>query len=384
MKKINILSLFDGYSGAQLALKKIKSPIGKYFASEICKWAIKVTQANNPGTLQIGNVTELTGSQFTNIDLLIGGSPCQDFSFDGKQRGMITTTKVKIISLEQYIQLKGQGFEFEGQSFLFWEFVRLLHEVKPKYFLLENVAMSNENKAIISKALGVHPLEINSALLTAQNRDRLYWTNIGQQPAGLFGFPQSIIQQPKDKGLKIIDILETEVADKYYLSDKMLAYLTTRKANYNGGKVNYKTATDQASCITSNCHKLDISDNIFVDVNRKARTLLAAGKSGGLHSGMDVIQINPSTESNGTQPYQQNRIYDSIGKSPALLSQMSSLTHAIQTHSNIRRFTPTECERLQSVPDNYTAMVSDTQRYRLLGLGFTVDVIAYIISFAKW
>ena len=112
------------------------------------------------------------------IDLCIGGSPCQSFSFAGKRKGMSTKCETEILTLEHYLELKNEGYEFEGQSYLFWEFMRLLNEVKPKYFLLENVIMGERWEKVLSKAIGVNPIEINSALVSAQHRRRLYWTHI--------------------------------------------------------------------------------------------------------------------------------------------------------------------------------------------------------------
>jgi site-specific DNA-cytosine methylase len=150
------------------------------------------------------------------------GSPCQSFSFAGKRKGMSTKCETEILTLEHYLELKAEGYEFEGQSYLFWEYMRLLNEVKPKYFLLENVMMGEKWEKILSKAIGVKPIEINSALVSAQNRRRLYWTNIGMQPMGLFGDLESIIPQPKDKGILLKDILESEVDAKYYLSQQRI------------------------------------------------------------------------------------------------------------------------------------------------------------------
>ena len=414
MDGITVLSLFDGMSCGRLALERAGIKVKQYYAAEIDKHAIKVTQHNFPNTIQLGDVTKVFAKDLPKIDLLIGGSPCQGFSFAGKQL----------------------AFD-DPRSKLFFEFVRLKNECNPTYFMLENVKMKKEFELIISKYMGVAPIEINSALLSAQNRVRLYWTNIANEPFGLFGDMQCTIPQPKDKGILLRDILESDVPDKYYLSDKMLAYFKNRAANFNQGKVNVREEEGKASCLTSSMASCDISDNfIKVDTNlkasknqEKANCFTAGGNSGGLHSDMTlivasrgrnpenpksresglnteqmleprfdgktncltsvqkdnlVIQLNGSTESGGVQPYQQNRVYDINGISPALMAQMSCGTHAIlENETKIRRLTPTECERLQTVPDGYTSCVSDTQRYRMLGNGWTVDVIAYIFSFLK-
>ena len=136
---MNVLSLFDGMSCGQIALDKLGIKVDNYFASEIEKDSIKVTQSNYPDTKQIGSVTDVKSDDLPNIDLLIGGSPCQGFSVAGKRKGSTTKEGIDVTNLEQYLELKELGFEFDGQSFLFWEYVRLLKETKPKYFLLENV-----------------------------------------------------------------------------------------------------------------------------------------------------------------------------------------------------------------------------------------------------
>ena len=214
-KKINVLSLFDGMSSGQIALERAGFKVDKYFASEIDKYAIQVTMANYPNTIQLGSVVNVNGKDLPKIDLLIGGSPCQSFSFAGKRKGMSTKDEQEILTLEHYLQLKEEGFEFEGQSYLFWEYMRLLNEVKPKYFLLENVMMGEKWEKILSKAIGVKPIMINSALVSAQNRQRLYWTNIGLEPQGLFGDLETIIQQPKDKKILLRDVLESEVDSNF-------------------------------------------------------------------------------------------------------------------------------------------------------------------------
>ena len=175
---MNILSLFDGISCGQIALERVGFEVENYYASEIDKYAIQITQHNYPNTIQLGSVIDLKAVDLLQIDLLIGGSPCQSFSFAGKLKGMTTKCDQQILSLEQYLELKNNGFEFEGESYLFWEYVRILKEVKPKYFLLENVVMKKEWEDVISATLDVEPIKINSSLVSAQNRNRLYWTNI--------------------------------------------------------------------------------------------------------------------------------------------------------------------------------------------------------------
>jgi DNA-cytosine methyltransferase len=169
---MNVLSLFDGMSCGQIALNQLGFKVDNYFASEIEPASMKVTKHNFPNTIHIGDVTKVKGSELPKIDLLIGGSPCQGFSFAGKQL----------------------NFNDE-RSVLFFEFVRLLKETNPKYFLLENVKMKQESEDVISEYLGVKPIIINSSLVSAQNRIRLYWTNIPN------------ITLPEDKGILLRDVI---------------------------------------------------------------------------------------------------------------------------------------------------------------------------------
>ena len=181
---MNILSLFDGISCGQVALERIGAKIDNYYAYEIDKYAIQVTQKNYPHTIQCGDVTKADFTQYKGkIDILMGGSPCQGFSFAGKQL----------------------NFE-DARSKLFFEFVRALKECEPKYFLLENVKMKKEYQDIISSYLGVEPIEINSALVSAQNRKRLYWTNIPN------------VTLPEDKGILLKDIVHEGEDDREKLA----------------------------------------------------------------------------------------------------------------------------------------------------------------------
>ncbi len=404
-----VLSLFDGMSCGQLALQKAGIKVKQYYAAEIDKYAIQVTQANFPDTIQLGDVTKVFAKDLPKIDLIIGGSPCQGFSFAGK----------------------GLNFE-DPRSKLFFEFVRLRKECNPKWFFLENVRMKYEHELVISKFMGVEPIEINSALLSAQNRQRLYWTNINEKPYGLFGELKPDIPQPKDKGMLLKHILETDVSDKYRLSEKAVAKILRRNwskpqfeplktgailPKNNSGQLSIDSGTTLIGCIKfgrtdegkalrkesmakGKDHTPFQAKQITGIDFEKMNTITAATTKDNL-----VMQLNPSTESNGCQPYQQNRIYDTEGIAPALMAQMSSKTHAILEKSPclhgfehgtngqfnkqlanggmVRRLTEVECERLQTVPDGYTNYVSSTQRYKMLGNGWTVDVIAYIFGFMK-
>jgi len=284
-KNINVLSLFDGMSCGQIALNKLGVKYDNYYASEIDKFAIGITKKNYPNTIHLGDVRDVKGEDLPKIDLLFGGSPCQSFSNAGNGKG------------------------FEGSSGIFWEYVRVLREVKPKYFMLENVKMKKEWQDIITKELGVEPIAINSSLLSGQNRPRLYWTNI---PG---------VEQPEDKGIKLKDILEDDnLVDKQHLmTPKAMAYMDGLRNGKQRWDYHKNPLDGKAACIVASFYKL---------------------------SGLGVLD------------------YRKLGKP-------------------CRRLTPLECERLQTVPDNYTASVSRTQRYKMIGNGWTVDVIAHILSYMK-
>lgn len=273
MKKLkNVVSCFDGISCLREALNRSNISYEKYYASEIDKKAIEASMNRFPDTIQLGDVRNVSGYDFKDVDLLAGGSPCQSFSFAGKRKGMATECEIDVVTYEQYTKLKNDGFEFTGQSYLFWEFVRLLHEIKPKYFFLENVEMGEKWERVISRALGVNGIHINSALVSAQHRRRIYWTNIGLRPAGLFGDMESIIKQPKDRGILLKHILQKDVPEKYYLSEKMLKYFENRAANFNNGKVNIREEEGKATTLTASMASCDISDNFIAVGLTEVRT----------------------------------------------------------------------------------------------------------------
>lgn len=228
-----VLSLFDGMSCGQIALRELGITIDTYYASEVDKFAIANTMANFPDTVQLGDVRDIDAKALGHIDLLIGGSPCQSFSFAGKRAGMSTKTNEKILTLPRYMELKAQGFEFEGQSYLFWEYVRILHEVRQTnrnvYFMLENVEMGKQWEAVINEALGVRGVHINSALVSAQVRKRIYWTNIKTFQTDMFSPPDSAIPQPRDRGILLRDILESDVPERYYLKPEVVKNLLAHK-----------------------------------------------------------------------------------------------------------------------------------------------------------
>jgi DNA (cytosine-5)-methyltransferase 3A len=354
---MNVLSLFDGMSCGQQALERAGIKVDQYFASEIDKFAIKVTMANYPNTIQLGSVVNVNGYDLPNIDLLIGGSPCQSFSFAGKRKGMLTKDEIEIHTLEHYLQLKNDGYEFEGQSYLFWEFMRIFNQVKPKYYLLENVMMGEKWERILSRAIGVNPIEINSALVSAQNRRRLYWTNIGMKPAGLFGYLESIIKQPKDKGILLKDILENKVDEKYFLSEKNIKNLL----QYNKNQINNNRGFSAKFRDTNIIEKMDCIK------------IGGSGKD-------DLIVHNTMPRSSTTGKGGIGHLTRNDGKTYCL---DTGNTNAVEIKQLIRRLLPIECERLQTVKDNFTNHVSDSQRYKMLGNGWTIDIITHIFNYLK-
>ena len=380
---MNILSLFDGMSCGQQALERVGIKVDNYFASEIDKYAITVTMANYPNTKQLGSVTQVDGYSLPKIDILIGGSPCQSFSFAGKRKGMSTKDEQEILTLEHYLELKSQEYEFEGQSYLFWEYMRLLNEVKPKYFLLENVMMGEKWEKILSKAIGVNPIMINSSLVSAQNRQRLYWTNIGMKPSGLFGDLESTIEQPKDLGILLKDVLEYEVDEKYFLSEKTIATITRHKNKIISEKENPK----QSCTIHANYFKMGGRDQQYIVHNMMPRSS-KSGKGGTGHLTREDGKtycldtgITNAVEIIATQIGNSEKFGNSINDNGKAFTIRRCNPNGIIINNKIRRLTPLECERLQTVKDGYTAHVSDSQRYKMLGNGWTVDVIAHIFKY---
>lgn len=271
---MRILSLFDGISCARVALDRAKIPVEQYFASEIDKYAISISQKNYPDIIQIGDIKDIS-SVGAEIDLLIGGSPCQDLSIAKKGR---------------------QGLKGEKSS-LFYEYVRILNDFKPKYFVLENVAsMPKADKETITQELfGIEPVMINAALVSAQNRKRLFW--VGKLVGDTY--VKVDIPQPEDRGILLKDILEDDVDDKFYVYNQYNNRIMTEKCGTLG------------TC----------------------------------------------------------------------MSKTAKQGYQLVNNKEIRKLTPIECERLQSLPDNYTDGVSNTQRYKALGNGFNVEVISHILKY---
>lgn len=373
---MNVLSLFDGMSCGRIALERAGVKVDKYFASEVDKFAIQIAKKNYPDTIHLGDVKEVNYPESFDghkIDLVIGGSPCQGFSFAGDRL----------------------NFD-DPRSKLFFEYARLVKECNPKYFLLENVKMKQECQDVISEILGVRPIEINSNLVSAQNRQRLYWTNI----------PQLFL--PQDKGIVMRDILQDlqEIDNEYYYSEKSIAYMERGNDKWmQAGKRRADRYTqtpdkDKSFALTANMHK-GVPYNYFedtrVDEKQSKNGLIMVGHAN--LNGHDCIKrvyhadgkaptLNACTGGNREPKvamYQRGRGYNKGGvkmreKSPTLSSHSWEQNNFVNDNKRWRKLTPVECERLQTVPDNYTDGVSKTQRYKMLGNGWTVDVIAHLFK----
>ena len=447
---MRVLSLFDGISCGHVALERAGIPVDVYYASEIDKYAIQITQKNYPDTIQLGDINDIDFTQFIGkVDLVMGGSPCQDLSIAGKRAG-----------------LSGD------RSGLFYKFVEAIETIKPKYFLLENnVGMPQDAYEEISRLMGCYPVEINSALVSAQNRRRFYWTNIGDKNYNLFGFPTCDIPQPKDKGILLKDVLESgygvaveERGTKLNYSQNKASCLMAR--DYKGfgnqqmtgvvepiiyNRYNEQTKKGKSFAITSNTGNvtaiggqevvLKIPENTvkgyaeieqgecmdLTHLNSKTRRGRAMKeKCNCLQTQSEFYQyikpcalrnrgngklpeINNSDKANaltsvqtdsmaciqlghiGNTNAQANRVYSVHNKSVTLKANgggggAKTGLYKIDLPDGeylIRKLTPLECERLQTLPDGYTEGVSNTQRYKAIGNGWTVDVIAHIFSFME-
>lgn len=329
---MNVLSLFDGISCAKVALERVGIPINTYTAYEIEKNAIEISKKNHPTIQHKGSVKELTTA--IPVDILIGGSPCQDLSIAKKDR---------------------KGLEGDRSS-LFWDYVRIKKLCNPKWFILENVAsMKKEDRDTITKALGVEPIMIDAALVSAQSRKRYFWTNIPN------------VTLPDDKGIVLKDILQDNVDDSYTVSD------TYTERNPDGHQIGLVGKTNSQG-------------NRVYNINGKSVCLSANGGGRGAKTGLYKIGRNVGrrlTEEgiradNSDLPITRRIELRTDDKCGTLTSVQKD--NLVVGDDIIRKLTPVECERLQGLPDNYTDGISKTQRYKCLGNAFNVDVIAHILK----
>lgn len=388
MKPLRVLSLFDGISCGQVALERANIPVEVYYASEIDKYAIQITQKNYPNTIQLGDINNIDFTQFIGkIDLIMGGSPCQDLSIAGKRAG-----------------LSGE------RSGLFYKFVEAIEVIQPKYFLLENnYGMPQEAYEEMSKLMGCYPIMINSALVSAQTRKRFYWTNIGSQSLNLFGFPTVAMEQPEDKGIMLKDVLENNI-NNVFETDKHILFNVNPSGKGQNGNV-YNPSTKSPALTTNKGEGIKIAEPLKIPENTKqGYAEISPGEC------MDLTHLNSKTRRGramkekanclqtqsdfyqylepvrighiGNSTGQANRVYSVENKSVTLKANgggggAKTGLYKIDLPDGeylIRKLTPLECERLQTLPDNYTEGVSNSQRYKCIGNGWTVDVIVHIFK----
>ena len=421
---INVLSCFDGLSGGQLALEKAGIKVNQYFASEIDKYAIAVAKYNYPNMIHLGDVKKIDTSTLPKIDLMLAGSPCTDLSFAGLGKGLV-----------------------EGeQSSLFFDWWRLVQQLKPRFIFLENVRMKEEYKKQISEILGFEPTAINSSLVSAQNRYRLYWFGV-RDSMGKDGdtYKAIPIAQPKDKGIVLADILEQGLDDTWTLSDQ-----AQERARNNPRSRAFKPDQDKSGALLSNQYKQS-TDSLYavadgcIQVGETAeikgydiikRVYSPEGKAPTLttmqggHREPKVATTDPKggrivnrRKVDGVRkdnqldlplkPYLEVRADDktncisTVQKDNVVVSQIRDKSKAVRVGGrgsydrhewdsvdelHWRKLTPKECARLQTVPDNHCIMgnfdgivkpISKSQQYKMLGNGWTIDVIAHILEGMK-
>lgn len=338
--KMNVLSLCDGMSGGMAALQHLGIKPTKYFASEIDKYAESVSRFHYPEIIRLGNIYDVNYMGLPPIDLLICGFPCQSFSFAGKQL----------------------NFE-DPRGKIFFEVVRLLNELQPKYFLLENVIMKKDIEEKINELIGVKPVVINSALLTAQNRKRNYWVG-GYKDGKVY---QIDISQPEDIGILLKDII------------------VDGEENVTGG-------AQRGRYLDNNDKQLDSAVKSQSSLTEQRIELRNDGKSNCLTSVQKDSLCVQVGNAGITNRRRDDAVYSVVGKNPTLMAMSGGQKEPKISTDNItwRKLVPVECERLQSYPDNYTTygidqkykqvVISNSQRYKMIGNGFTMLVIAHILK----
>ena len=416
---INVLSCFDGLSGGQLALEKSGIKVDKYFASEIDKYAIAVAKYNYPNMIHLGDVKKIDTSTLPKIDLMLAGSPCTDLSFAGLGKGLV----------------KGE------QSSLFFDWWELVQELKPKYIFLENVRMKEEYKKQISEILGFEPTAINSSLVSAQNRYRLYWFGIRDGDT----YKAIPISQPEDRGIVLADILEQGLDDSWTLSDQAQdrARNNPRSRAFkpdqdkSGALLSnqYKQSTDSLYAVADGCIQVgetaeikgyDIIKRVYSPEgkaptlttmqggHREPKVATTDPKGGRIVNRRKVDGVRKDNQLDlPLKPYLEVRADDktncisTVQKDNVVVSQIRDKSKAVRVGGrgsydrhewdsvdelHWRKLTPKECARLQTVPDNHCTMgsfdgivkpISKSQQYKMLGNGWTIDVIAHILEGMK-
>jgi len=404
---LTVLSLFDGMSCGRITLDKTGITPKAYYASELDKFAIKETQANWPNTIQLGDVTKWRewDIDWSSIDLLIGGSPCQGFSFAGLQAGTkanLNGVDFIIETREQYLQAKSDGATFYSQSHLFWEYVLCLDYVKEKNpnikFMLENVKMKKCFMDMITDAMGVEPVFINSALVSAQNRQRYYWCNWE-------------VTQPEDRKLVLSDIIESGVVDRskahcldanYFKGGNLKSYFekNRRQLVFNSAAIVGRKINPETGKREDYNADLPTLQTLEVQNHGKARCLSTVSKDclvsslpPGRYQVNDNKRVKAITENeHGYRPHRGDdrktgiselgRIYKAGAKVYTLTTSHQPKLALNDDINNLqyRKLTVVECCRLQGVPDNYFKVSSNTQAYKMLGNGWQCDTIEHIFN----
>ena len=387
MKDLVVVSLFDGLSGGRIALSRIpRIKILRYYSAEVDPYAIKIADKNYPQDTpyRLGDVTKIDGKalkatinkEFPEAQiLLIGGSPCQGFSLAGKLKGSCTKEGIDVTTLPQYLKLKSEEFEFDGQSYLFWEYVRLAHELEVDYYLLENVKVTSKWLPMFNEAMGVEPILINSSLVSAQNRQRYYWTNIPN------------VAQPEDRGIVLRDILEP--IDVHYLGrpctlrdfkETSLCHHAADADDISGNESIKRVYAESGKSPTLTTMQGGHREPKVLCGASRGRYLVDGVRQDGhqLTAGLteQMLEIRSDEKTNCLTTVQKDN-YITYGL------EEGSRTPIKECEGFYRKLTPLECERLQTLPDNYTEGVSNSQRFKMIGNGWTIEVISHILKEIK-
>jgi DNA (cytosine-5)-methyltransferase 3A len=373
---MRVLSLFDGHGGGHIALDALGVAVDQYYTSEINKWAAGVAEYLHPDIIQLGDVRNISYNKSVSIDAIIGGSPCTDLSFSGKQAGLGTAT------LEQYTRLKRMGFEFKGQSYLFWEYMRLIKEVEPQWFLLENVRMSKVNQDIMSSHIGFDPVVFNSNTVSAQNRYRIYWVGKRNDQGG---YDKVDVEVPSELGSPIVKDIVHE-----YNTDDASIDLSPYIVPFSDVLhiLNHEVARAKIGY-----YRKDSQANRVYTIHGKSITL--TGNSGGGAAKMGQYLFGDVTPLDEPMPFtdpariNKTRNGQRISNSSKFYTLTVQDRHGVMVEGYVRKLTPIETERLQTLDDDTTKWgliggrkveISNAQRYGMTGNGWTNKVIQSIME----